>query len=293
MGRPGNAVLGRACVVALAACTLLLVPGLGAPRSPHPATGGVLNIVQSRQTTDQQAFNVGIQLSNAANVTFAFYTLCQVTSPVCYAPVAMTANATGWFSGWSKTMPNYPGMTQGVVAGYNITVNFADGSNLTEPALPNSFAGLSVVTTVSGQYEYGMVVQNPVFGLSGVVKDSVTGVGIAGASVKIVPGNNTTLTDSGGNYHFTGLLNGTYELWVNGTGYHAGSSSVTVSGTAAVQNIPLANSTQPPPNGGGGGGSSSSALPLLDLAAIAIVVLVAAVVAAVVILRGKGKSPPA
>lgn len=285
--RPGGR-LGLATAVALV--VLLQAAGLSTASSRAGATT-VVSITQSNHVTDQGVFTVSIEVADASQVSFAYFTFCQLTSPICYLPIAMSASGgSNWLSGTTKTMPNYPGMTEGVVAGYNITVQFKDNTNLTEPTLPSTFTGLTVVTSVSGEYMYRMAVQDPVYGITGTVTDSATGAAVAGATVEVTPGNNTTTTNAAGTYSFSGLLNGTYQISVSGTGYQPSQSTVTVAGQNSSKNVAITNDTgpstgtNPPP-----GSSSGVSMAFLEYVGVGVVSLVV-VVALVLLYRRRGNA---
>jgi thermitase len=74
--------------------------------------------------------------------------------------------------------------------------------------------------------------------LSGTVTDSISGAGIAGATVNA--GASAVTTSSSGSYQISGLVAGVYSVNVSAPGYSAGSNTVTVSaGAAGTQNFSL------------------------------------------------------
>ena len=210
-------------------------------------------IDQTPSVTEQSTFTVAMQLSSSTNVQLVYFTFCQITSPVCYSPVRMTAQGSNWFSGTTLPMSSYPGMRPGAVAGYNITIEYTDNSTFSEPALPNVFGNLTVVDSVSGQYEYRMSVEPLVFALSGVVTDGASGAPVVGAVVAMSPGTNSTVTSAMGMYDFPGLTNGTYRLLVTASGYDLQNATVDVSGQNATHDFALVNATRStgPPGGSG------------------------------------------
>ena len=281
---------GWTSAVAVAACALLLT-GLAATPAAHAsrsASGLVLQIYQSPYTTEQDSFTVSLQVANTTGIQFVYFTFCQLSSPLCYLPVAMKLQNTNWYVGTTEPMYNYSGMTVGVKAGYNITIVYADNSNVTEPAIPNTFSNLSISTSVTGEFMFQMTVSPQLFGLSGVVKDSASGAPVAGATVNLTPGNFTPVTtDSTGGYAFAGLLNGTYSVSVSRAGFHSSSSTVTIAGSSAVKDVALSNASRSTGGSDGGfpGGLLSGFTPIL------IAVAALAVVAGLVLLWRRKRGP--
>lgn len=297
--RPGS--VGRRLTAAGSLGALLLVSCAGGAggSSARSASPEVLAITQSGNITPTSNFTVSMQLSDSTHVQLVYFTFCQLTQSVCYNPVVMSPRASNWFIGTTDPMTSYPGMTWGIRAGYNITIQFDNNSTVTEPTLPNAFPNLTIASSVSGEFMFAMQVRDQVFGLSGVVTDASTHSAIAGATVTLAPGNNSTVTTSTGAYAFAGLPNGTYQLSIVHPGYNASHLSVAVAGQDAVQNVAIVNSTSPPSKtvGPSSPGPSNGILGNpLALAAIASVVVVVA--GAAVLLRarkprgGAGPSPP-
>lgn len=292
--------------VCLALTGILLTAPLGATTSPHPsATGPVLAIYQSKYITEQENFTVSIQVADPSAVQFAYFTFCQLSSPLCYSPVAMSSEGGGWYSGTTERMSLYDGMTVGVHAGYNITIEFTNDTNLTEPSFPNAFGNLTVAQEVGGEYMFEMTVSNQLYGLSGVVDDAATGAPISGADVTLTPGNATpTQTSATGAYSFTGLPNGTYTLSVAYPGYLTNNQTIAISGQSVVKDLSISNSstTNKQPSGGSGGGSSLPGGTTLWLVIGVVIAVVLAVVAVVAVRRRRtpstvgnnsgGASPP-
>ncbi|HZY69900.1 MAG TPA: carboxypeptidase-like regulatory domain-containing protein [Thermoplasmata archaeon] len=231
-------------LVALAVGVVLPVHGFGAPAA-RPNAPSVLAITQSKNTTANGTFTVSIDLASPSQAKFVFFLFCQLTHGVCYSPVVMTSQGGGWFAGTTKAMSNYPGMDPGIAAGYNITIEYTNNTNVTEPALPNAFSNLTVATSVTGAYYFRMTVRPLTFGLSGRVTDAATGAGVDAARVNLTPGVNWTVTDASGKFVFGDLFNGTYQLSVAKAGYHANLATVVVNGSAAVQNVAIQNATGP------------------------------------------------
>lgn len=245
-------------------------------------TTGILAIRASAYTIEQSNFSVGIEVANPSSVHFAYFTFCQLSSPLCYQPVAMSQNSTNWFSGTTKLMSSYNGMLVGVQAGYNITVEYTNNTNVTAPTLPNSYPSLTVAqevcapTPCSGAYMFEMSVGPNLYSVSGTVKDAATGAAISGATVTVTPGSNTTTTSSTGSYTLGGLVNGSYTLSISHNGYEASSQAVTINGQSAVQDIPLSNGSGSTGTPSGGGSANPLSGPVLwAVAAVAIVVVVA------------------
>lgn len=267
--------LGRAALL-VSVAVLALAGWATAHPAPRASPTGVLQIQQSPNPLPNGSLTVSMKVANPSSVKLVYYSFCQLSQPICYTPpITMTLNATNWFVGSTKPMSSYAGMTPGKEAGYNITIEYANNTNVTEPHLPNAFSNLVVKTEVGGEYMFGMVVRGQVFALHGVVTDASSGRAISGATVTISPSYNTTTTDSTGAYVFTGLANGTYNLSVTDSGFTSRVTSIQINGTSVVKDVTLAST---------GGGSTSSwwsasfqGIPLLALlgGAIAVAVLVA------------------
>jgi hypothetical protein len=260
---------------------LLMTLGSSVAQSPHTASWSVLAIDQSNYTTEQSNFTVSVEVASPASVTLAYFTFCQLSSPVCYIPVTMTLHGGNWFEGTTNRMESYDGMAVGVRAGYNITIDYANNTNITEPSLPNAFPSLTVATEVGGEYMYEMSVGNQLYGLSGQVSQASTHASIAGATVSLTPGNGTTATTSStGAYSFSGLANGTYTVSVVSAGYPTTNVTVTIAGQNFVKDIPLSTSSttpQPTPapsksNGTFGFLTTTTGLVLLGVVAALLVV---------------------
>ena len=240
--------VARTAALSVVALLLFVAVGAVGGLEPRATSAEVLAISQSHTVTAQSTFTVSVEVAHPANVHFAYFTFCQLTSPVCYLPVSMALQGSTWFVGTTKPMTSYPGMNPGVVAGYNITIEFTNNTNLTEPRLPNPFSNLTVVTSVTGEYMFRMAVQDLVFGLQGVVTDATTHYAIAGATVALTAQNNTmpansTVTDAAGGYAFTGVFNGTYELSVTDSGYRISTATVVVAGKGVVKDFVLSSSS--------------------------------------------------
>lgn len=249
-----------ALTVAVALVLLLPLAGLAVGQAPRAYSVQVLAIEQSPNLTAQSTMTISMHVASTASIKFVFFAFCQLTSPVCYAPVVMNAQASNWFVGTTQPMSNYSGMTPGVHAGYNITIQFIDNSTFMEPHLPNAFSNLTIVSSVSGEYMFEVTVRPQVFDLGGVVTDSATGAGISGATVSLVPGGNSTVTGATGAYAFASLFNGTYTVSVTHIGYTSTSASVVVAGQSQVKNFVLTNPNAPSKTSSSGGRSGLSAL---------------------------------
>jgi hypothetical protein len=297
-GRRLRGGLGSALAVA-AILALLLAGSVTASSGRHVASTQVLAIYQTNYVTEPGNFTVSIQVANPANVQYAYFTFCQLSSPLCYLPVTMTLHGTNWFAGTTKPMYDYHGMTVGVSAGYNITIVYQDNSTFTEPSVPNAFSNLSVSQSVTGEYMFEMTVRPQVFAIGGSVSNRSTGSPIPGAVVRLSPGTNTSTTSSTGAYSFSGLLNGTYTVAVVESGYRNESMVVQLSGRDAVQNIQLTPNTSASTNPGGSnkGGSTFSfgGLPssLNPWGLIIAVLVVGALVGWFAVRRRRGASPQA
>lgn len=284
-------------VTALLAGGALLPLGSAAP-APRPAAtaGTFLSVYQSPiEVTPTSSFTVHAELSSSTNVTLVYFTFCQLTSSKCYLPIMMTRSAgSTWYTGTTKSMTAYPGMTAGVQGGYNITVDYANGSNATAPVLPNPFQNFTIAQTITGENMFEVTVKPFLFPLTGRVVDSTSGAPIVGATVALSPGSlPATTTNATGGYAFAGLANGSYNLTVSKTGYEPKVYAVTIAGAAASKVLPL-TSTSGTTGKGGGTGNSTPSPPFLSrttgLLLLAGVIL-AVVVLAVVMLRRRPKSP--
>lgn len=302
MGR--TASTGRAESAAWAVVVLLLLLLFVAPvhahaEAPRAASARVLSLYQSSYVPEQGNFSVYLEVANVTAVQFAYFTFCQLSSPLCYKPVAMAHSVGNWLVGTTNPMSTYHGMTVGVRAGYNVTIEYANNTNLTEPAMPSPFSNLTVAQSVTGEYMFQMTVMNQVFGLNGVVTDSATGRILPGATVTVSPGIGSTTTGSTGGYSFAGLPNGSYTLSASAPGYRAVSQSLAIDGTNAVKDIALANmsAVTVPPGGSGGtsfaGAASSFATSPLGLGILALIVVGLAVAVYRGRRSGKATPPPA
>lgn len=77
--------------------------------------------------------------------------------------------------------------------------------------------------------------------ISGAVTDATNGNPLENVSVTIIPGANSVLTDSNGNFQFTGLEEGQYTISAQKSGYQSNRKNITaVSGETVSANITLA-----------------------------------------------------
>ncbi|MCI4341441.1 MAG: carboxypeptidase-like regulatory domain-containing protein [Thermoplasmata archaeon] len=228
-----------AAAVATAILVLLTGGAAGAQHSHRPLSN-VVGISQSSYVTEQGNFTVTMEVASTANIQFVYFTFCQLSSPLCYRPVVMTLHGQDQYVGTTNPMYDYNGMTVGVRAGYNITIEYASGVNATEPTEPNPFGNLTIAQSVTGEYMFQMTVMNQLYRLSGVVTDSATGQGISGARVTVSPGNDSpTTTNSVGAYSFPSLPNGTYTVSATASGFPTSNSTVPISGGDTVKDITM------------------------------------------------------
>jgi cytochrome c-type biogenesis protein len=281
----GARPLHAALALGLVLVVVLMGAGASAEAPRVSPTGFFEAIYQSANTTEQENFTVSLEVASTTNISFVYFTFCQLSSPICYAPVAMKTIGGNWYSGTTNPMSTYSGMTVGVLAGYNITVLYDNGSTVTAPTVPNPFTNLTVTQSVSNEYMFEMTVAPTYYGLTGLVADAVTSVGIAGATATVTAVNMTpmtTTTNATGAYAFKDLLNGTYTLSVSAPGYQTTNETVTIADANATQNVPLyAGSGTAPPKGGGGGSSSvlgSLSSPLLIGPTVVLIVALGALV---------------
>lgn len=274
----------------LGVASLLLGAAGAVSASPTPRTSvpEVLAVHSSAYTIEQASFTVGIEVANPSAVSFAYFTFCQLSSALCYKPVAMAANGSNWFAGTTNLMSSYSGMVVGVRAGYNITIDFSNNTNVTEPALPNLFPSQTIATEVTGEYMFQMTVGPNLYSVSGVVKNSASGAGVAGATVAVTPGNNSTTTDASGAYTLGGLPNGTYTLSISRSGYTTTTQGVTISGQNAQQNVPISNGTGGTTAPSGHGATSAWSGTDLWIAVGVAVIVVVGLLAALLMRRGRG-----
>ena len=238
----------------------LLFGALSGGASAHAPSITPTTVVALYQTPvnvhEQTAFTIFLKVASSANVQQVYFTYCQLTSSVCYLPVVMTDQGGNWFAGTTKPMTDYPGMTVGITAGYNITIVYSDNSTSTVPSIPNPFANLTVAQTVTGEYVYAVTVIDHQYNLTGHVYDSASGTSLGGATVTLAPGNGTTTsTDAAGAYTFVGLFNGTYTISVTRAGFRISNESVAITGQDTVKDVQLANTTNTAPHDGTGGRS--------------------------------------
>lgn len=284
--RSMNERLVRGGATLVAGLLLLVVIGGSVAQSPAGSPTGVLAVYQSWNTTEQSNFTVSLEVASSAGIQQVYFTFCQLSSPVCYLPVTMTAHGANWYVGSTNRMTSYHGMTPGVRAGYNISVVYAS-TTVTEPSVPNPFGNLTVVQSVTGEYMFQMTVVAQGYALSGVVQDSATGHPISGATVTLTPGNNTTIqTDTKGAYAYPSVPNGTYTLSVSDHGYHISNATVVIAGQSAVKDVAIStlSSSQ---NKGGFFNSVAGESTLVIVAAVVVLALVAAL-----LVRRKRKGGP-
>jgi hypothetical protein len=293
MGRIPTVGVGAALLAAV--LLVSLAGGVGA-RPPAAHSGNVLAIDQSSYTTEQSNFTVSLEVANSTGIDFVYFTFCQLSSPLCYLPVSMLPHGGNWFVGTTKPMTQYNGMTVGVRAGYNITIEYSDNVNVTEPSVPNPFGNLSIAQSVTGEYMFQMTVMNQLYELSGAVTDHATGLGIGGATVSISPGNDSPVTTSAsGQYAFPSLANGTYTVSVSASGYPETTATVPISGGNVVKDLSLSNATTSS-NGGGSTPPHAAASWFAGTNGLALVGGVVAVLIALslfVLVRARRKAGPA
>jgi hypothetical protein len=294
---PIGRLAGGAAVLAVVGLLVLVVVLGNATAAPRPALWNVLAIKQSSYVTEQSTFTVSLEVANPANIQLMYFSFCQLTKGLCYTPpITMVDQAgTNWFVGTTNRMTSYAGMTVGVRAGYNITIEYANQTNVTEPTMPNPFTNLTVASSVTDEYMFEMTVMNQEYGLSGVISNSQTGAPIPGASVSLSPGNDSpTTTSATGVYSFAGLPNGTYAVSVSEEGVGSGGGAVTISGSNVSQDFEISNGSSPPtqPTAGSGGSSMAS---IADLSLYVIVPVVAIVIGLLLFSRArkrKARGPP-
>ncbi len=251
-GRPPSPGLGRlvpavVLLVALGSVAGVLLPPAAAQGPSeralaHPAVAQVVSIYQTpSRITQQDKMNVYLELASSTGIEQIYYTFCQLTSSICYTPpVVMQPIGGNWYEGSTKPMTGYSGMTPGIRAGYNITIEYTSGANLTEPSIPNAFSNLTVAQSITGEYLYQMSVSNLTYVLSGQVLNQTSGQPIDGANVTISPGNGTTsVTNTAGDYSFAGVGNGTYTISVSAAGYHPQAITVAVDGSSVSKQVEL------------------------------------------------------
>ncbi len=293
--------LGAALLTALL-LSGALVPAAGARRAGPADTTQALAITATNYITEQGRLTVSIQLASTANVTDVGFTFCRMSNSVCYNPILMKPEASNWYVGSSNPMTDYDGMTVGISAGFNITVNYADNSTQNWPSLPNQFPNLTLSQLLGfdpPENVYVITVENQLYDVSGTITNATTGQPVAGANVSLTPSNATpTITSSSGAYAFSSIANGSYTLTVKDPGYPTFTQAVSVSGQDATDNVHLAATGSGSTGTGTGTPSKSSSSPgFLDTSTGHLVLgggLAAAVivVVAVVLLVLRPSRPP-
>jgi hypothetical protein len=262
----------------------------GRPAPANSSPGNVLEIYQSSYITAQSTFSVYVKVADSSQIHLMYYSFCQLTNGVCYTPpVTMTDQGSNLWVGTTSAMTEYSGMTVGVKAGYNLTVQYDNGGslfNLTypyQPTVSNPFSNLTVTQSVPPEREwlFEMEVENQVYNVAGTVTDSSTGHALGGATVTLA-GTNTTPQTTGatGSYSFPGIPNGTYSMSVAAAGYRTSTVSVSVRGGNTAENVRLVNASAPNgPTSSSSGGLGFLETPLgLGIVAAAIAVLAGLVV---------------
>jgi hypothetical protein len=273
----------------LAVLMLLTLAGPAEAQAPRPAASLIVALDQSHPVLANGALNVSMELASTAGVQFIFYQFCDMTKPVCYTPsITMAENgSTNWYAGSTKPMDQYNGMTYGIAAGYNITIEFTNGTMVHYPTPSSSFPGVTVAyAALAQEWIFKVVVQNQTYNLQGTVTNSTSHQGLVGATVSLTPGTNSTVTGPGGTYSFPGLFNGTYQLSVSESGYVSQQLTVQVAGQSLTKNVAMSTHASSPgqgpaPGGGGGSGWLSSlthgSTPYIILGVVAIVIALVAV----------------
>lgn len=292
--------MNRVAWIAAALIALSAIPGAFAahvPSAVQPAETwtGVISVVQTPAwVTEQSAFTVNLEVADASEVANVSYTFCQLTSSLCYThPVVMTSNGSNWFAGTSLPMTGYPGMLVGISAGYNISINYQNGTLIYEPSGSTSgFAGVEVAQSVTGENLFEVTVRNAVYTISGQVTEQATGNPVAGANVSLVgTGTNYTTSSSSGSYSFSNLLNGTYQLTVSKSGFHMNPETVKLRGKSTVQNAALTNASVPLPPPSSKTAPTVLGLPQAEaFGLIGGVVAIVVIVLALVLFTGRGRS---
>jgi hypothetical protein len=167
---------------------------------------------------------------------------------------------------------------------------------VTEPAPPNSFGNLTIARTVTGVYEFEMSVFGTFFGVSGVVSNSSSHTGVAGATVSVTPANASPVqTDTSGAFSLQGLSNGTYTLTVSAPGYQGSSTTVQVAGQNTQKDLPIAptNSGGPTPHPTKATWAGWFGTPTGILALVVGTVILVGLVATAVTMSRRRNRPPA
>jgi hypothetical protein len=274
--------------VAIAAVLLAGAPTTHAG-TPHRSAATVVSVYQTpARITEQSSFSVYLEVASTTNIHQVYFTFCQLSSALCYLPVPMfQEHGSNWYAGTTKAMSTYSGMKPGVVGGYNITIAYNDGSNSTEPVVPNHFANLTLNQSVTGEWMYQITVSPDLFNLSGRVVDALTGVGIAGANVSLTPANaSPTVTDPTGGYSFAGLTNGSYTVTVSKSGYQLQQGRVLIAGTPAMKEFNLSAKS------GTATASPGFFSTPTGYGVIAVVAIAALAAAALGLRARRGKAPP-
>ncbi len=261
----------------VAAAAVLLLSPLGSGPVPHASSSAATNVLAVYQTpdniTEQSNFTVHLQVADSTNVQQVWFTFCQLSSSLCYLPIVMSPGSGNWYAGTSHPMTSYPGMTVGIRAGYNITIVYNDNTTESAPNKQNPVGTLPTAQTITGTWEFEMVVADHVYGLSGTVTSLDTHTAVSGATVTLTPGTSrNTTTDATGGYAFAGVLNGTYTVSVTGSGYLTRNVTVVIAGQNSVSDVSL--STHAVPDQGGASGFFTSPVGLGAIALLAILVLV-------------------
>ncbi|MGI0052732.1 MAG: carboxypeptidase-like regulatory domain-containing protein [Thermoplasmata archaeon] len=290
--------LRSSAALILVVLLVVLMAGLPAvsatPTSSTEGRSNVLEIYQANNITEQSAFSIHMEVAESSNISLVYFTFCDISADHCFLPIGMTQSSPDWYVGSTLAMSNYNGMPPGAVGGYNISIYYADGSNVSEPLPPasNPFHNLTVAFANSNEYMFEMAVINHSYNMTGVVTDSATHAAIADATVTLNAENTSPTRSTGdGDYSLSGIQNGTYTLSVAASGYRTSEMTVHVRGGNLVQDVSLSNASSPsggkgPSTSGFGAGFFTTPTGLGSLAIVAL--LVVGAVAAIARSRRKG-----
>jgi hypothetical protein len=206
-------------------------------------TSGTFNVTPSftdtiftpttRAVTITNVNQTGVDFTSSitAEETYTISGIVKDSDGLAKSGVTMTlsqgSTAVGTVTSDASGNYNFPGLSNGA---YTLTPSLS-GFNFTPTSIPLAVSN----SDITGVNFTAVPVAIPVHNISGNVSLSTTGTGLAGVTMTLSgAASETTITDSSGNYTFTGLPDGNYTITPTLSPYNfnstSGSNNVTVSG---------------------------------------------------------------
>jgi len=125
-------------------------------------SSNVLSAYHTPEKLDyEKSITAYIRLNNVTLIKEVKLKLCQVepTFKCFYPTLAMSAAGSGWYKVTTGTMKSY-GITGAGKGGYNITVNYTDGTSDSVPHKPNEFSNRTVVDAQGASF-FTFTIESP------------------------------------------------------------------------------------------------------------------------------------